>query len=185
MPSAIDVLERRLEVLEKQILGKLTDVEKLQDVTELLIHTKMMITSALSLRDGINSVLEKMSTLNEYLDPTYSANDLEIELKRQSVMLLYPELKDISNQIKKFEALKPAVDSKAILQITDRLDKLNELAVANLQIFEESRAVTNNILKALQNYNDVILSIRQLFAKLDNSITELEVSLQPKVKIEE
>lgn len=185
MSPSVDMLEKRLEVLEHTVIGKKKLVDKMQDVTELLIHTRMMIASALSLREVITSLLEKMPKLNEYLDPTYSANDLETELKRQYVMLLYPELKETSQLINKFENLKPVIDSKSILQVTEYLDKLNELATVNLKLYEQSRETTNNVLKALQMYNDITLSIRKLFADLDKSVTELEDSLHPKVAIEE
>lgn len=185
MSPSVDMLEKRLEALEHTITGKKKLVDKIQDVTELLIHTRMMIASALSLREVITTLLGKMPKLNEYLDPTYSANDLEIELKRQYVMLLYPELKETSQLISKFESLTPAIDSKSILQVTEHLDKLNELASVNLKIYEQSRETTTNVLKALQMYNDITISIRKLFADLDKSVTELENSLHPNVPIEE
>lgn len=183
--ASMDLLEKRLEALELQVLGKSTTKNKTQDITELLIHTKMMIASALSLREVITSILEKMPKLNEYLDPSYSVNDLETEVKRQYVMLLYPELKETAELINKFEFLKPVIDSKCILEISQSMDKLKELAVANVNLYEESKKTTNDVLKALQAYNNITLSIRKLFAELDKSVTELENSLQPKVKIEE
>lgn len=183
--ASVDLLEKRLEALELQVLGKAGTKDKTQDITELLIHTKMMITSALSLREVITSILEKMPKLNEYLDPTYSVNDLETEVKRQYVMLLYPELKETAELINKFEFLKPVIDSKCILEISQSMEKLKELTAANINLYEESTKTTNDVLKALQAYNNITLSIRKLFAELDKSVTDLENSLQPKVKMEE
>lgn len=185
MAAAVDLLEKRLEALELQVLGKKGSRGKAQDITELLIHTKMMIASALSLREVITSILEKMPKLNEYLDPSYSVNDLETEVKRQYVMLLYPELKETAELINKFEFLKPVVDSKCILEISQSMEKLKELTAANISLYEESTKTTNDVLKALQAYNNITVSIRKLFAELEKSVAELESSLQPKVKMEE
>lgn len=183
--SAIDILEKRVEELEKQILGKRKQTDVTQTIADQLIQTKVMISSALSLRESITSLLEKMPKVNEYLDPTLFVGELESEVKRQYVLLLYPELKETAELLQKFNGLKSVLDSKHILQVNDSMGKLNELAAANLVLYEKSRDTTNDILKALQAYNDIIMSIRKLFADLDQSITELEISRLPKAKIDD
>lgn len=183
--ASIDLLEKRLEALELQIMGKSGSKGKSQDVTELLLHTKMMTASALSLREVITSILERMPKLNDYLDPSYSLNDHETEVKRRYVILLYSELKESAELIKKFEFLRPVLDSNYILEIGQSMEKLKELTAENVSLYEKSTQTTNDVLKALQTYNNITLSIRKVFVELDKSVTELENASQPKVKVEE
>lgn len=71
------------------------------------------------------------------------------------------------------------------MKVTELSDKLEHLTATNLVIYEESREVTQNVLKSLQQYNDITNSIKVLFAQLDRAITDLEVALQPKFLTEE
>lgn len=183
--TAIDSLEKRLEALENKVFAEKDIIDKTRSITDQLLQTKVMISSALSLRESITSLLEKMPKINEYLDPTYSVNESETELKRQYVILLYPELKETAELLHRFDDLKSMADSKAIVQISDSVGKLNELATANLALYEKSKDTTNNVIKALQTYNDITMSIRKLFANLDKSLTELEMLIHTKVKMEE
>lgn len=183
--TPVDSLEKRLEALENKVFAQKNVIDKTRTVTDQLLQTKIMIKSALSLRESITSLLEKMPKINEYLDPTYSVNESETELKRRYVILLYPELKETAELLHRFNDLKSMADSKAVVQISDSVGKMNELAAKNLALYEKSRDTTNDILKALQAYNDITFSIRKLFADLDKSLTELELLIHTKVKMEE
>lgn len=90
----IDLLEKRIEALELQVLPKeKSSLEsKFQGITDILLQTQTMISSALSCRDAITSILRHIQTVNEYLDPCYGENDLEVEAKRHYLLELYPEV---------------------------------------------------------------------------------------------
>lgn len=180
-----EILEKRVVAWEKKVLGQKNVTDKTRTITEQLLQTKVMIKSSLSLRDCITSLLEKMPKINEYLDPTYSVNESETEIKRRYVILLYPELRENAELLHRLNDVKSTVDSEAIVKISDLVGKLNELAAANLALYEKSRYITNNILKALQAYNDITMLIGKLFADLDKSVTELELSIHTQVKMEE
>lgn len=185
--DAIDLLEKRIEALELQVLSKDTSsvANQTQAITDLLMQTHTMITSALSCREAITSILQHMMTINEYLDPSYGENVLEVEAKRHYLLELYPELKDTVKLIGTFENLIPYADSANILKVTELSEKLDRLAVNNLSIYEESVEVTQNVLASLQKYNDITGSIKVLFAQLDRAVTDLENALQPRFTTEE
>ncbi|KAJ8917784.1 hypothetical protein NQ315_010690 [Exocentrus adspersus] len=167
--DAIDLLEKRIEALELQVLSKDTSASQTQAITDLLMQTHTMITSALSCREAITSILQHMTTINEYLDPSYGENVLEVEAKRHYLLELYPELKDTVKLIGTFENLIPYADSANIVKVTELSEKLDRLAVNNLSIYEESVEVTQNVLASLQKYNDITGSIKVLFAQLDRA----------------
>ncbi|CAH1369256.1 hypothetical protein MTP99_010723 [Tenebrio molitor] len=186
--DSLDFLEKRIEALELQILPKNPNFaidDKTQEISDLLLQTQTMISSALSCREAITSILQHMTTINEYLDPSNGENELEVEAKRHYLLELYPELKDTVKLISTFENLTPYTDSESILKVTELTDKLESLAVYNLKIFEESQQVTQKTVCALQQYNDIISSIKVLFSQLDKAITDLEAALLPKFVTEE
>ncbi|EFA03783.1 uncharacterized protein LOC658790 [Tribolium castaneum] len=186
--DSLDVLEKRIAALELQVLPKnpnFASDDKTQEITHLLLLTQTMISSALSCREAITSILQHMTTINEYLDPSNGENELEVEAKRHYLLELYPELKDTVKLISTFESLTPYTDSSSIIKVTELTDKLESLAVSNLKIFEESQEVTKKTVSALQQYNDIISTIKVLFSQLDKAITDLEVALLPKFVTEE
>ncbi|KAL1491147.1 hypothetical protein ABEB36_011788 [Hypothenemus hampei] len=182
----IDLLEKRIEALELQVFPKEASLEnRAQAITDLLLQTQTMISSALSCREAITSILQHMTTINEYLDPCNGENILEVEAKRYYLLELYPELKDTVQLIGTFQNLIPYTNSDNINKVTELSDKLEQLACTNLSVYEESRGVTQDILRSLQQYNDITSSIQVLFAQLDRAITDLEAALQPRFIPEE
>lgn len=71
------------------------------------------------------------------------------------------------------------------MKVTELSDKLEHLTAANLVIYEESREVTQNVLKLLQQYNDIASSIKVLFLQLDRAVNDCDAALQPKFVTEE
>lgn len=184
----LSVLEKRIERLELQIFPKgpnLSQDVKTEDISDLLLQTQTMISSALSCREAITSILQHMTTINEYLDPTNGESELEVEAKRHYLLELYPELKDTVRLISTFENLTPYGDSQNIVKVTELCEKLESLAASNVEIFQESQEVTQNTVSALQKYNDIVESIKLLFAQLDAAVSDLEMALLPKFSAEE
>ncbi|CAH1984641.1 unnamed protein product [Acanthoscelides obtectus] len=185
--EAIDLLEKRIAALELQVLPENPNSEanKTQTITDLLLQTQTMITSALSCREAITSILQHMTTINEYLDPSTEASELEVEAKRHYLLELYPELKGTVQIIGNFENLVPFIDSSNILKVVELSGKLEQYASNNLTLYEESRQVTMKVLNSLQQYNDIQTSLKTLFAQLDKAVNDLERALKPKFSTEE
>ncbi|CAG9771969.1 unnamed protein product [Ceutorhynchus assimilis] len=184
--DGIDLLEKRIEALEEQILPKETSLEnKSQAITDLLLQSQTMITSALSCRESITSILGHMTTINNYLDPCNWENDLEVEAKRHYLLELYPELRNTVQLVRSVQKLIPYTNSDKIMKVTELSGKLEQLTETNLVVYSESRDVTQKVLKSLQQYNDITTSIKVLFAQLDRAVVVLEEALLPKFETEE
>lgn len=184
--EAIDLLEKRIAALELQVLPSDANFPKNnQKITDLLLQTQTMITSALSCRDIIVSILQHMVSINTYLDPAAGDNMLEVEAKRLYLLELYPELKDTIIMISTLQESIKFIDSPNIMRVTELCGQLEQLAVKNLGTYEKSRDVTHKVLQAIQQYNDISHTIKLLFMKMDNIISELETALQPKLSHEE
>ncbi|KRT84158.1 hypothetical protein AMK59_887 [Oryctes borbonicus] len=182
MSDPIDLLEKRIAALELQILPKEKDVEinKVQPIADLLIQTHTMIATALSCRDAISAILEKLPVINEYLNPMYSETELELEAKRQYVLELYPELKETAVLLTEFDSVRDVTDSKVIARVSDLAEKLETMVHLTLDTYDECKSITKKVLESLQQYSDIIKTIKILFAQLEYNITEIEAILAPK-----
>lgn len=183
----IDLLEKRVADLELKLLPKdrTREIDKSQVITDLLLQTHSMISTALSCRDVISTVLDKLTTINDYLDPNFAERISEVEEKRQYIITVYPQLKNYADLIKDFKNLWQYIDSKNIHNITELTDKLQKLAIENINVYEESKIITTQILESLVKYNDILLSIRLLFAQLEANISAAEQSVKPKEFVDE
>ncbi|KAK5645822.1 hypothetical protein RI129_004286 [Pyrocoelia pectoralis] len=183
----IDLLEKRIAALELEVLPLAKEVgpDKSQLITDLLIQTHSMTTTALSCREVITSILRRMEIINDYLNPSYCDVQLDIQDKKQYILELYPEMKKTMQLVVDFERLRTFLDSPSISNIPSLVDKLEKLTISNVNTYQECKEVTNKILQALQQYNDITMSIKILFAQLEESITNIEVSLLPKTRIDD
>lgn len=187
MSDPMDLLEKRIAALELQILPKDKQVEinKVQPIADLLIQTHTMIATALSCRDAISAILEKLPVINEYLNPMYSETELELESKRQYVLELYPELKETAILLTEFDSVRDVTDSKVIARVSDMAEKLESLVHSSLTTYDECKVITNKVLESLQQYGDIIKTIKILFAQLEYNVTEIESILAPKPPIDD
>lgn len=97
----------------------------------------------------------------------------------------FNQLQETVQLIGKFQSLLPHTNSETVLKVTQLSDKLERLWMTNQSVYEDSKEVTRNVLKSLQQYNDITNSIVVLFAQLDVAITNLETGLQPQFETEE
>lgn len=101
------------------------------------------------------------------------------------VIHFFNQLQETVQLIGKFQSLLPHTNSETVLKVAQLSDKLERVWTTNQSVYEDSKEVTRNVLKSLQQYNDITNSIVVLFAQLDVAITNLETGLQPQFETEE
>ncbi|KAF5270489.1 hypothetical protein FQA39_LY08367 [Lamprigera yunnana] len=183
----IDYLEKRIAALELEVLPLAKDVglDKSQLIVDLLLQTHSMTTTALSCREVITSILRRMEIINDYLNPNYYDTQLEIKDKKQYILELYPEMKKSIRLVTDFENLCAFLDSSSINNIPALVDRLEKLTISNVNTYKECKEVTNKILQTLQQYNDITTSVKVLFAQLEESITNIEITLHSRGRFDD
>ncbi|KAF7386015.1 hypothetical protein HZH66_011857 [Vespula vulgaris] len=166
--ASVKLLEDRVVELEKQIYG-LGKVLQLDDplpetsITDNLLHTNTLISSALSGREKINEAIKRLPELNKHLDITLEELDMPIEAKLHLLLLLEQELM-------------PVLETDSLKDVPELSVKLNELSLKQLKIHEETEVFTKNMHSVFCMYNDVIDSISKTLISLDKEITRAETS---------
>lgn len=179
--DAIELLERRIAALELEVLPLDANFEadKSQLITDLLLQTHSMTATALSCREVIGTILSRMEMINSFVNPTFCDSQLDVENKRQYMLELYPEMQKTLQLVSEFDRLKGFLDSPVIANIPSLVNKLEQLTLSNTGVYDECKEVSNKILCALQQYNDITTSIRLLFGQLEQSVMAIEMSLDP------
>jgi len=183
--QSLDIIETRLEVLEKLVYSGAEKEKINESVVSLLNKVNDSINAALKSRDSIISILTKMPTLNKYLNPAYDVSEKEMELRRQYVLEVYPELKQIAEEIKEFQRVKNFVDFPALKSLDEKKEKVDLLCGDVMDTYKEANENTKKCIEAVQLFNELLDLIKVLCAGMDQSLSELEGSLQKKTSLRE
>ncbi|KAL3282209.1 hypothetical protein HHI36_005403 [Cryptolaemus montrouzieri] len=186
MANTIAILESRINVLENQIIGNCTEVEDVMTVTEALLQAQTMISSALSCRDSITSVLDSMVIINEYLDPMYPEEMVDVDCKTTYLLEAYDALKYSYGVLgKSFKGFEKMLDSENIKKLVENGDRIETASAENIEIYEMSKAITQNVFKLLISYNDLMETIKMLFRQMNMLLSNMEIDEQPVINPEE
>ncbi|XP_046990034.1 dynactin subunit 3-like [Schistocerca americana] len=178
----LDVVEARITLLEKQILGKRDVPENYTPVSEAISRTSSHLQSAISGREKITAVMKRLSELEKYLNPS---NDMlgaaDIDAMYQTILLSEPLLRNnvvLLNQIKELE---PVLNSEHTKNVPALSKRLEQLALTNLELKDKADDLCGNFRDYIQEYNSVITEISRALVKFDACLTRLEIEAQPKV----
>ncbi|KAK9888505.1 hypothetical protein WA026_000756 [Henosepilachna vigintioctopunctata] len=186
MANTIAILESRINVLESHILGNCTKIEDVTTVTDSLLQAQTMISSALRCRDSITSVLDSMFIINEYLDPMYSEEMIDVECKMSFLMEAYESLKYSYGALgKAFQGFEKMLDSENINKLIENGNVIESASAKNLEIYEMSRDITLNVFQLLRTYNDLMKTIKMLFRQMNLILSNMEMDEQPVINPEE
>lgn len=176
----LSALEKRVAEMEKVVFGEISPLDTKITVVEALLNAHTMIKSSLIGHDNIVHVLERLPELNEFLDPTYSNNNIEIETKRKYILLLHSELQNLGVLLKEFQRVEKVVDSDAIANTTKLSEKLDTIIANNVNTHLESTASSKQVLETINKYNDILSSLEVLLMQFDQTATQIEQEMESK-----
>ncbi|XP_044751800.1 uncharacterized protein LOC123311774 isoform X1 [Coccinella septempunctata] len=187
MPN-LDLIESRIAALEREILGIAnngnTDDLK-TTVTDSLIQAHTMISSALSCRDSITAVMDRMAKVDEYLDPLYVVQMIDVECKMTYVLEMHEKLKENYESLKALDKLLVILNSENINRLIDNDDRIKLALIENFAINQERLKTVENVIKVLVGYNDMMKNIKLLFRQMNLLLTNLESGQEQTFKNEE
>ncbi|XP_015109148.1 uncharacterized protein LOC107035988 [Diachasma alloeum] len=187
MPS-IDVLEERVAELETKVYGNVNnpsidDPLPENSIIDNLLNTNTMISSALSSREKANSLVKRLSELNELLNMSFE-EDLQSDVKWEIIETMEPELRLNLEQIERVKELLPALEVNSIKNVPELTPKLEKLTFEYLKAYEESSAVNHTIREVFSKYNAIIDTVSKTLVGLESAITAAELSAMPKKQLD-
>ncbi|XP_017892823.1 uncharacterized protein LOC108632643 [Ceratina calcarata] len=186
--ETIELLEDRIAALEKQIYGlKKRNENKTPPecaVIDSLLHVNTLISSAMSGREKANVMIKRLPELNNYLDPVVESTELPIEAKIQLLLAMAPEIKQNHEMLKQVEELMPVLETDRLKDVPELSNKLNDLILSYLKLYEDSQELNNQINDVFSKYNEVITSISKSLITIDAIVTAAEIAAAPKKQLD-
>lgn len=187
--TTIELLENRIAELEKQIYGlakkdETNDNSLENPVVDNILHVNTLISSAMSGREKANLMIKRLPELNNYLDPMIESSEIPIEAKVQLLLAMVPEIKQNHEMLKQMQELMPALETDHLKNVPELTNKLNDLNLSYLKLYEDSQGLNNRINEVFSKYNEVITSISKSLITIDAIVTAAEIAAMPKKQLD-
>ncbi|XP_076644826.1 dynactin subunit 3 [Halictus rubicundus] len=187
--ATVELLESRIAELEKHIFGlkdanDSNNTPPVYPVIDSLLHVNSLVSSAVSGREKTNMAIKRLAELNGYLDPTVDTMDLPIEAKLQLLLTMAPEIKQNCDMLHQMQELMPVLETDRIRDVPELSNKLNELNLSYLKIYEDSQDLNGHINEVFSKYNEVITSISKSLITIDAAVTAAEIAAMPKKQLD-
>ena len=175
--------------LEKQIYGlakknETNDITLENPVIDNIIHVNMLISSAMSGREKANLMIKRLPELNNYLDPIIESSEIPIEAKVQLLLAMAPEIKQNYEMLKQVQELVPVLETDRLKNVPELTNKLNDLNLSYLKLYEDTQGLNNHINEVFSKYNEVITSISKSLITIDAIVTAAEIAKIPKKQLD-
>lgn len=186
--AAIELLEDRVIELEKKIYGftkKKENNDTLENpVIDNILHVNTLVSSAMSGREKANLMIKRLPELNIYLDPIIESSEIPIEAKLQLLLAMASEIKQNHEMLKQMQELTPVLETDRLRNVPELTNKLNDLNLSYLKLYEDTQGLNNHINEVFSKYNDVITSISKSLITIDAIVTTAEIAAMPKKQLD-
>ncbi|XP_029044823.1 uncharacterized protein LOC114876975 [Osmia bicornis bicornis] len=187
--GTIELLEDRIAHLEKQIYGLMkanqgNDMPPENPMTDQLSNVNTLISSAMSGREKANAMMKRLPELNSYLDPEFESVEIPTEAKLQLLLAMAPEIQRNYELLQQMQELMPVLETDCLRDVPELSNKLNNLNLSYLKLYEESQGLNNHINEIFSKYNEVITSISESLIAIDATVTAAEIAAMPKKQLD-
>ncbi|XP_023709339.1 dynactin subunit 3 isoform X1 [Cryptotermes secundus] len=176
----IDLIDTRIEELEKRILGNHQSTENIIPITDSLINTNALINASLVGREAVSMFMRRLAELDKLLDPAVEDKAVDLSAKMEEVLVMEPLLQQNAKALYQIQKLASVLDSEAIKNVPSLTDRLEKLTLFYLDRKQEADATTANTMDLLQQYNTIIVNITKSFVQFEDTVTRLEIAALPR-----
>ncbi|KAK3924723.1 Dynactin subunit 3 [Frankliniella fusca] len=190
----LNLLDDRISELERKVLGTSgsaaaalrADTDKLS-VLEALSHANQLLNSALSGREKALAVMQRISELNRYMDPTFEDSTMTCEAKLEIILARERELRQDLSSLEQAQRLvsnvldnQNAISSmQAVSGLSGQLEKLTLITIDSVQGVE---ALNEQAQDLFERYNSIVKELTRAFMLLDEMVSTEEQRAKPKKK---
>lgn len=183
--SVEELLEKRIHELEKKIYGleKRPNTESPMpenNVIESIAHANTLISSALSGREKINTLIQRLPELESYTESDFEPTELQSEVKLEYILAVEPEIRENVQRLLQLKELLPVLESDRFQNLPEMSEKLHDLSVKYVDLGEQAEQVNSETRSMITRYNDIIMNVSKTLIALDAEVSELERKAEPK-----
>ncbi len=171
---ALDTLEKRLEDLERRVLGAAgSHAAAAVCVPEggaaaALDSLAKSLGNAMEQRgDRVAPALRRTAELDRYLDPSFAEDCADAEAKADLVLSREAELREAAKLAQRLESLREVLDGNAFARVGGLEPRLRELERLQLGQMEQGAALSEETLELVGRYNEVVEELTKTFIHYD------------------
>jgi len=171
----LDALENRLKKLELKIFGRSSKDEVHPKVLPKLFEVATTVNNAVTPRPKLISAMDKLSGLDQYLDPRYGAGGDEAALTE--LVLAQEDLwTERLSILEKVASMKEVLDSKPIAECAGSAGELGAVTLKQAELDTLSTEQAERVSALLHTYNCILGSLSSTFEEMDRVITRAEAA---------
>ena len=177
--QSFEAAERRLDQLERRIFGETRKVGIKSDtcLVPKLASIAQEVGDGLGRRERIAPLFRKLNELENLLDPASNVQSgLTLESRAELILSEESKLKETNAMLDQVQDKKKVLDSESIKNVPDLESKLLDLTRIHLEQNAQGDQWSGDVLKLIEQYNDVIDSITKAFIEYDKIISAAETS---------
>ncbi|NP_001177690.1 dynactin subunit 3 isoform X1 [Nasonia vitripennis] len=183
--SVEEILENRINELEKKIYGleKKPNTEgpmPENSIIESVAHANTLISSALSGREKINTLVKRWPELESYTESDFEPTDLQTEVKLEYILAVEPEIRENAQRLIQLKELLPVLESDRFKNLPELSEKLHDLSLMYVDLGEKAEQVNSETRSMINRYNDIIMNVSKTLIALETEVSELERKAEPK-----
>jgi len=180
-----EILEARIAELEKKIFGfqgrlKGGNAVPETNVLDNIDHVNTLITSALSGRERLNTLIQRIPELEEMAKTDFEPVDQQLDMKLEYILAMEPEIRENAERLKKLQELLPILDSNRFNNLPEMTEKLSKLSLDYMELGDETGKIDQEAKDIVSRYNEIITNISKTLIYLNNEVSELEKEAEPK-----
>lgn len=187
--SVEEILEKRICDLEKKIYGleKKPNVEgpmPENNIIESVAHANTLISSALSGREKINTLIQRLPELESYTESDFEPTELQTNVKLEYILAMEPEIRENAQRLIQLKELLPVLESDRFKNLPEMSEKLHDISLKYVEFGEQAEEVNSDTRSMINRYNDIITNVSKTLIALDTEVSELERKAEPKKVID-
>lgn len=172
-----EMLASRIEQIEQSVFGKEVPVDLKDQPTcvDQLFTFHSRFSNAISKREKITRVLNRVNEIEKYMDPTFFDDiSLSNEAKARVILAEEENIREMAKAMEKLQALSEVLNSEHLKGIPQLRQKFASLS-QNCAEQEKTSVVFNaQVEELLESYNYSIDLLSKLFVQWDQKVTETE-----------
>ena len=175
--QSFEAAERRLDQLERRIFGETRKIGIKSDtcLVPKLAGIAQEVGDGLGRRERIAPLFRRLNELENLLDPASNVQSgLTLESRAELILSEEAKLKETNAMLEQVKDKKKVLDSESIKNVPSLEGKLLELTRIHLEQNAQGEQWSDEALKLIEQYNDVIDSITKAFIEYDKVISAAE-----------
>ena len=175
--KSLEAAERRLDQLERRIYGETRKYGQKPDtcLVPKLAGIAEEVGDGIGRRERIAPLFRRLTELEKLLDPASNVQSgLSLESRAELILSEESKLKQTNSMLEQVKEKRKVLDSESIKNVPSLEGKLLELTRIHLEQNAQGEQWSDEALKLIEQYNDVIDTITKTFVEYDKIITAAE-----------